>query len=403
MKKIYILAAIALVAGVSCTKQVPADNNSPDVAISFSPISQKATTKALAGEQNTTYTLGTTPNFEHFSVYSVHTASNYATSTADAGSVAPVVFMSDVDCGYDSTNDAWNPKNGTGGQSYYWPKEGYLSFQAYSPTDVTATHSWATGFTFTNFQPLEPGSQYDLLFSEKVFDKQRANYTPASPTMPYDDVTANAHKGVDINFKHALASVQVQFKLKQAYSNAVIKVKSIDFINVQKQGTFEQGLNDDATVASYQSGYPKWTNTDATTNERTYNSFTSADAAGLTVTTDFQGINTSSSSPITTTTGANFLMLIPQALDHSTSAKHVSVQITYTVQQNSGAVIEQVTTIDLVNGNAGGYYTDGTNSIDKWEIGKRYVYSIIFGLDEIIFDPAVATWEDKIVSPVINI
>ena len=35
-----------------------------------------------------------------------------------------------------------------------------------------------------------------------------------------------------------------------------------------------------------------------------------------------------------------------------------------------------------------------TIAVSEWEMGKRYIYNIIVGLDTIFFEPYVADWED---------
>jgi hypothetical protein len=67
------------------------------------------------------------------------------------------------------------------------------------------------------------------------------------------------------------------------------------------------------------------------------------------------------------------------------------------------APIEQVAEVSLVTGNEGGYFTDGTNNISAWEMGKKYTYTIEVGLNEIYFDPRVEAWTPVEVTPNIPI
>ena len=46
------------------------------------------------------------------------------------------------------------------------------------------------------------------------------------------------------------------------------------------------------------------------------------------------------------------------------------------------------------------YNTTALADNNKWEMGKRYTYNIVIGLDEIYFAPSVANWTDVAVNPI---
>ena len=206
MKKFYSLAVIALVAGVSCAKQVPDATQDKDVAISFSPVSQRVGTKAnVYGEQNATYTAGAPGAYESFAAWAYYTGEASATtnpqtnSTASAGSAFFGTGSAGDVCnhvGGDTGKDYWAPAT-----TYYWPRAGYLHFHAMSPAVFgtgTLAHSWASGISITGYvapqytddTAVEPtaDNQIDLMYSDFIFDQQRSSYTQTGNTVgTYDD------------------------------------------------------------------------------------------------------------------------------------------------------------------------------------------------------------------------
>ena len=62
------------------------------------------------------------------------------------------------------------------------------------------------------------------------------------------------------------------------------------------------------------------------------------------------------------------------------------------VAQNGGSALPQTAVIklkDLTESSSG-----SATAVTEWQLGKRYTYTIVFGLEEIYFDPAVADWTD---------
>lgn len=398
MKKIYILAAIALVAGVSCTKQVPADNNSPDMPISFSPISQKATTKAaLPGEQTTTYNLGTAPDYEKFTVFAAWT------DVAYPGTAAPTVFMAGNDskdrCSYDATLVAWKPI-----QTYYWPKNGYLTFAAFSPADAkddctsAPSYSWSAsgttgGLTIPGFTvKADIENQYDLMYADREYNRTKGDYTIVRGTANDDeDNTAQAdgytyaYNGVNLRFHHALSSIVFKVKTAAEYSTATIKLKNIDLKNVYSKATFTEKITEGASYYAV----PAWASYD---NKVDYDIY---DDTGDPATNQVVQYNGGTAQNVTLAGSSTAIILLPQDL---TASAAPTLHIDYTIEQNGGAPVPQSADIVLHN------YTHGTgDAARKWVMSKRYIYTIVFGLDQIYFDPAVEAWTDQTVTGDIEI
>ena len=425
MKKIYILAAIALVAGVSCTKQVPADNNSPDVPISFSPFSYRVGTKAnYLGEQLPTY-MGTNDagaTYEDFTAWAyftkeASTTTNPLTNTTPAAGSA---FFDQQKAIYDATYDAWKLENAA-----YWPKDGYLHFHAFSPNNFSPasgslSHVWGSantpkGFTLTNYvapvyvdadtDGLTNSNQVDVLYSNFVYDKQRSGYNPLTG-LPYDDDDdsgAYKHKGVDITFNHALAAVQFKIKTQADYKAGTQKhtftVKKIEVLNVLNKGTFVENraatldnafLNAVGTTAITKNKdnalttSPYWTPEYDTANEKSYTVYSEATGSEATYTLSDQ---------IGTT-----ILPVPQALIHPTTNNKVQVKVTFDyVFNNNGTEYSYSGLTSTLNlgGKLATQYAgtdDPTYAVDNWLINHKYVYVLNFKLDEIIFDPMVEAY-----------
>lgn len=372
MKKLFFIAAIAGVALASCTKN---EVNTPveKGKISFAAPVVSAVTKApVAGEINPSDKY---PTDEEFNVFAVHHTGKYASA---AGTT---LYMEDVQVKYGSaTANYWAPEHVDGGVAYYWPEnaDSYLTFAGYSPSETTGTIGWtaANGFTLTDFIVADATkNQYDLMFSRRTFDKQ-------------ESTGGTSYSGVDINFEHALSSIVFKAKRAEEYAGTTIKLYSITILNAYDKGKFEQGLADDNTN-NYQTGYPKWT---PGTGESNYIVYKPATATSIEFDEEYTAID-------------NAVILLPQVFKHetttvvdgvsTTSTSEVSIKVEYSIQTATGEEIKQEKIVSLETGNNNGQFTDDKgNVISAWEIGKRYTYTISFGLDKIYFSPEVETWTD---------
>ena len=81
--------------------------------------------------------------------------------------------------------------------------------------------------------------------------------------------------------------------------------------------------------------------------------------------------------------------------DASSPAQAIKVTVNYTIKVGDGTAVAQTGVVSFVDGNHGDYFTDGTNKIEAWEMGKRYTYTISIGLNNIIyFSPEVDEWKN---------
>ena len=333
MKKTLLMMAVAAGAMLTgCVKNETANGG----AVSGSKISFEAPavtgitrTALVPGEMVNPYDQG-----EHFSVYALYFADGTYSNFDDG-----TLYMDNVETAYNAGGQYWDSESVPGGQAYYWPKKGSLTFAAYSPSGAAndCTVAWgAAGFTFTDFMvQSEPAKHYDLLFSERAYNKTQS------------ETSSTAYKGgVDITFKHALSSVVFKTKLGDTYEGHTITLKNITLKNTFTKGNFNQGLVDE--------------------NNAVYVAFNGAKVIA----------STTAAEP----TGATRLIVLPQDLAHETN--NVTIDVTYSIH-NGSATIDQTATIDVTD-----------HSLTKFEIGKRYIFTLIIGLDKITFSPKVDEWVD---------
>lgn len=338
MKKTLVFAALASVALVGCTKNVEVANNDLNEITFETPVLAPAT---KADEfKGTTF-----PETADFAVFAWYNATQLEGTNVAAGSL----YMKDVTVNYDSTKDdtttgkgAWKPAS-----VYFWPKNGFLAFDAYSPSSVSATCDATNGIAFTNFEAsTDYDSQIDLLYSTRVINKQSSV-----------EHNNNTYDGVNIPFNHALSVVRVFVKASTATDANLIKVKSVKFMNIKNKGNFSQAV---------------WT------PEETDVNLVIGDAADST-----------SSFAISTAEkqyGKNHIVL-PQVFTGDSAVLEIKYDI---LGQGGVEPLEQVAKLNLASQSAVG----AENHTGSWLMGKRYNYHITFGLNEIYFAPSITDWVD---------
>ena len=430
MKKIIVLAALASVALASCTKSIPvAYDNGKDVAITFSPISQRAGTKALYhGEQNATYT-GDGSTYESFAAWAYYTgaASTSTNPQTNADAALGGAFFGTASAGETCAHhaavggagtDYWAPAT-----DYLWPKAGYLHFHAMSPAAFgtgTLAHSWASGITITGYvAPVYTDAtaagltadavQNDLMYSDFEFDKQRADYAQTGATVgTYDDEDDSGiykHDGVNLLFRHALSLVQFKIKTADDYLTGTHQhkfiVRKIEVLNAYNTGNFYENRKNDCTngynEVADMTGKIGFTADNADNSQTPYWStfsnevtLTPYDVTAGAAKTGTEAISTPSAQVGTT------LITLPQALVHTNNVQ-VRVTFDYQFSTDSGSHwtdnLNQTLTVNL--GGANGTYNGGTPgdyTVNNWLINHKYIYTLTFKLDPIIFDPAVVAF-----------
>lgn len=390
MRKSLFFAAFACVALASCVTDDVSENNqevkSPQ-KITFNAPVVSGITRAVAGEQPKG-----TPNIysknEKFRVYAMWSKSNYTEWKEDNLYMNGIVVAHGGDGANYWASEYYNNQN-----PYYWPEDGCLTFAAYSPADATneatsITYN-ANGLKVENFTIKDNcAEQYDLMYSIRSY-----NRIASENNLTGDGHTTNSYNGVDILFKHALSSIKFKVKTDTEYKGTTIKIKMIEILNVSNKGTFQENITDGANYISD----PEWTVDYNSGNQKNYTAWENT------------GGQTVSHGTAQDLTGISDIILLPQDMANSLANKIIAVRVKYSITSGSGKEIEQENTLYLNDydndGTGNDYYKDkNTNAnIAAWEMGKRYTYTINFGLDKIFFSPEVTNWTDVIVTPDLEI
>ena len=352
MQNKFILLCAATVALAACAKtEVTPEVLNQDAEITFltAPV-----TKAANAETEKTFA-----NTNVFQTAAFYDANNFAYGSETAESyITPskVKYFTNVWKVADSANE-------TLAKSYYWPKDGgKLSFFSWSlnktTLDFANTAISAPSISSANGVKVEgytSASNDDFMVADPAFDMTQNDKTPKYYT-----------EGVPTLFRHKTALVAFKVVTKGDYSVApmyqTFTVTGIDFVNVATEGTYTQ----------YDTDAQKETWTKTATGDLTY----------------FEGsqdvkYNDGTAQDLAKTATELF---IPETYLAKTEANYQTLQVKYTVSRNNGSNVTSTKE-----------YTENIclKEILKDSIaaGKKYVITLTFGLDEILWDPAVYEWE----------
>lgn len=213
MKKLIVLfSAVAALAACSKNEVVPAVSGE-NVEISY-----KVAPRTKADPQ----TFDTHNVFASWAYY-LPSGKNWETNSKDAQIYFGEESAHGVKISYDKNKEVW--KNQT--TSYYWPKEGNLTFFAYSLNSDFLTDKLGTD---THFYCTKNESQYGICGALNLETHPNTDFLVADIAK---DKTANetAYKfnGVPTLFKHKLSRVKFAVKKKSDYPGATITLNSITF------------------------------------------------------------------------------------------------------------------------------------------------------------------------------
>ena len=359
MKKIALIAAMSLAALVSCTKNEPAPSVTDQQEITFaSPVVGVSTKVPTYGLLSGDY-----PTTQTFNVWAWYSEE----ATYDGNGTK---YMTDVKVAYDSKNfndaetenGAWAPT-----PTYYWPKNGKLTFDAYSPTELNTQATVActalAGLTIGDYTvPTTLEQQIDVLYSNRAADKVSTSFT-----------TGTTYEGVDIVFNHALAAVAFTIKQSEAYPAGTIKVKDI-VIKALSNGNFAHNITYPAGTVAVA---PAWSDQKTPAE---YKALACADYAGSIQPVDAEGA-----------VGATVLVLPQDFSDEN----DVTITVNYYIKNQNEAELPQKAEFHLKDAanQLGKYQSDQSSvTVDEWEMGKKYTYNLTIGLDDIFFAPTITEW-----------
>lgn len=353
MNKHLFYIAAACVALASCVKN-EVRVNSPDKEITFQTVSTKA--GGTAFETN-----------KHFFSYAYFLAkdNNWDDNHADTKPYIDNALIT-----YDT------PASGKGywaaADTYYWPKQGSLTFFAWTDntihnpinnpapsvgTGATVSCAHDTGIKIVNYS-VKDNLNKDILVAAIAKDK-KSNET----------ATGTWKEGVPTVFRHALAKVEFKVNKKKNYPNVEFKVKSITLNGVYTKGTFTQGSPTESWGWSAQ------------TEPNALSVFTSTTTEGMSVTETADAGTFNELPPIEAT---DYSIVLPQNFDATSTS---TLTIVYDIITTSTSFTETVTETK----NLKDIYTD------NWKCKNNYVLKITLGLNEIYWDPSVEAWKDNTV------
>ena len=336
MKKIFI-SFLAVAAIASCAKTEEIYTGETS-EIKIQPATSISTkANVTAAIDGTEY-----PVAENFDVYAYWKDEEAGSEFKDGATVYLGVDGSAVE--FANKGLYWGGKD----QTYYWPKNGSLRFAAYSPSSVDMAHNLATDtYSVDNYvQPHDTDLTWDLLVAPTS-----ASYT-----------SLTAAENVSVVFEHALSWITVQVVAKDAAAAQAFDIKKVTIQDVVTTADLDAVMTEAKTEDKM-----KWTLSDT--------------KQGYVV---YEGSQNVTLEPTVIETKANGTLVIPQPtttlrVDYSQNALPGTPQL-----DNQHVVVDLLLDADDT----------------PWKAGKHYVYTLVFGLDEILINPDVVDWDDQVVTEI---
>ena len=383
MKKTVFIAALAIAALASCSKQV--FNEGVQSEVVFQVARYKGVTKAITPPSDTTDYKENYKNVP-FGVYAWFKGETHGDDTD---------FMVNQKVSYTGDSDnRWAPE----GTTYYWPKSGSIDFIGYSPY-ATAGSTDAPFPTITDTTIAYPAwnvadhQDVDIMYADKV-------------TGLKNNTNTYYYNGVPMLFHHALA--KVNFQIKAAYTEVEdtvthtktkwdIEVESIKVNNILSSGKFTLNLN-------------------GTSWDKPADNVWTPDGTTTDLDLDLSNLDSPIQKDSLYTLDSN-VFVMPQTLTGGN--QEVVIKVTITTYRDTGSGYEEVlkeTGVEIQGNLSGG-------TMDAWEMNQNVTYSFNFapslgstttedtdgdGIPDVVptivyFDPAVDEWENITVSAGINI
>ena len=261
---------------------------------------------------------------------------------SDVEATAAPNFMKGVEISYIENEAKW--RNAT--NHYYWPNQGKVGFYAFYPDTIVPAFAWNTGATIADYAITSNTQETDLMYAYNVGPKQDA---------------------LPMVFNHALSQIEFRYQTNATYSDVEVKINSITFKGVDLRADFKFNASTDPVTV-------EWSNNTSQTSEYVYYD-TLSDRAKETANGATAAIY-----------GAP-LLFIPQTAS--------TADLVFTVSMHNTDDITYTTTINLDPELNVANATTGS-----WVLGKKYIYTLNFKLDEINFAPSINDWVEVQVSTI---
>lgn len=346
MKKMILLAAIASITLASCVKnEVTPDEENGSNAISYQTV-VGTMSRALSSSQTT---FPTTSSFGSFAYF----VAGNGTWEENANDETTTLYINDEEIKYYSLGiDPFLAETWHATAVHYWPKQGSLTFFAYTPKLIAVTCGKETGIKAENYN-VNDNVNVDFMVADIAEDKKQ-------------NITTYEYNGVPTLFRHKLTQIGFKIKTASDYTNnhitgsyvagdKVIDLKSITIKDVANVGTYTQlpteGWGGHSGIVDY--------------------------------------IHFSGNQEVTTTStvaksdGAQTIVLPQTFADDD----NVNITIMYTIRTYNGIDFstETVTETKKLRDLHG-----------AWEMNKNITYGITIDLSSqiIYWDPAIENWEN---------
>lgn len=367
------LAAVAAMVLAGCTKD---ESIVEQQEIGFQPLAYKASqTKAdTAGDEtrSTTTNQQTTDNVITDAFYPTNGPSfglfayqldGVSQGTFDANNAKAKLYIDNKPVKYTSNYWRTEPKS-------FWPLQGSLTFIAYSPFGVSASHcinevttneqvtKLSSVLTIDDFQA-GTKEQKDLMWSNLSKDNiaNSTNYDA-------DGNNTDTYDGVPILFNHALCRIKITAKTAEDYSGfATYNLKQIQVVGLKDNATLT--VTDDEAV---------WSGASAALTD--FDFF----AGNTLLTATSEDVNYKNEEA-----AGNGLLAIPQSLNG------VQLLVTYTMtvdpnnQVDDDEVVTETTKVVTL-------FKDDV--LETLEQNKVYTLNLSISANEILYSPDVVAWDE---------
>lgn len=352
MKKVILLAAAAAALAACAKNEVTPVLSQENTEIAYNVAPKTKTTTAFL----------TTNVFASWAYY-LPNDKNWDANLTEA---QPYIDNSKVSYQTDGSN-TWKET----GKTYYWPKGGKLTFFAYSLNKENLTLKAENSLSHVAIA--KEADCYGITALIDLDENPNTDFLVADIAKDQFQNTNKAHfrVGVPTLFKHKFSRVQFQVKKSAGYAGKEFKLNSIKFNKLSHAANYAQSQDADKT------GAKDGVNEEYILASGTRTTQVYTETALNITSTDYVAVPEANEKRY---------IYIPQDFIGVTDANAIAtIEVNYTVTTTVGAnKVDDVCTATI---NVKDYF-------NSWEMGKKYIFKLDFGLKEILWDPAVENWED---------